>query len=57
MSTPPADQLPRPPAEDCAQASEVGRVHFDEVNDIWYECMHDKRRDVISWVIVPSNEE
>jgi hypothetical protein len=44
-------QVPDPDA--CRGPQDVGRFEHDEENDIWYECSHDPRRDMYTWVIVP----
>lgn len=43
-----------PPEPDtCRSAADVGALHHNDRDDIWYECVRDKRRQVVTWVIVP----
>lgn len=45
-----------PNPEDCRQVTDIGNIYHDEVDDIWYECLHDTRRDVTTWAISPPND-
>jgi hypothetical protein len=36
--------------------ADVGRIYYDELADIWYECVHDARREITTWAIVPPTE-
>jgi hypothetical protein len=45
-----------PDPNECRGPSDVGKVHYNETDDIWYECVYDKRRDVVTWAIVPSTD-
>lgn len=46
---------PPDPAE-CSRPEDVGKLAYDGEVDIWYECVRDRRRDVITWVIIPPVE-
>lgn len=48
---------PPPPPGQCKDATDVGRIHHDEIADIWYECAFDDRRRVYTWVILPPGDE
>ena len=38
---------------ECRSHADVGKIHHDEAEDIWYECVFDPRRRVYTWTIVP----
>ena len=42
-----------PDPRDCVQPSDIGKLHHDPVDDIWYECIFDSRRSEYTWAIVP----
>lgn len=37
----------------CAARDDVGRLHHNRSQDIWYECIFDSRRDIVTWAIIP----
>lgn len=41
---------------ECRGGADVGKIHHDEEQDFWYECMFDPRRQVYTWTIVPPVE-
>ncbi len=45
-----------PDPEECREPADVGKLHHDGDQDIWYECFFDKRKGVYTWAIVPSTE-
>jgi len=45
-----------PPEEDCACDADIGRVHFNHRDEVWYECMRDPRTSVTTWAILPPND-
>jgi uncharacterized protein YfcZ (UPF0381/DUF406 family) len=50
-------QGPGPPeASGCISAADVGRLHHNVDDNIWYECVFDKRRAVFTWTMLPPQE-
>ena len=45
------DQPPDPAR--CQSQDDLGRLHHDEVHDIWYECRWDPSNRVYTWAILP----
>jgi hypothetical protein len=45
-----------PEARSCSRPADVGRIHHDPDNDIWYECVHDSFRDEFTWTIIPPRD-
>jgi hypothetical protein len=37
----------------CVQESDVGKLHHDSFDDVWYECMFDRSGREYTWVILP----
>ncbi|HSL14656.1 MAG TPA: hypothetical protein VK962_00135 [Actinomycetota bacterium] len=46
-----------PDPERCRGPADLGKLHHDEEDDIWYECVFDSRRGVYTWAILPPVEE
>lgn len=51
------EQPPRPDPKECKEPHDVGKITYDPDNDIWYECMYDKRKNAYTWVITPPPPE
>ena len=47
----------QPPAEQCATNQDVGRLHYNTADDIWYECFCDERHGVFTWAVIPLVDE
>src|SRR5271166_779502 len=41
-----------PEAAQCTGVEDVGSVHHDTVEDVWYECVLDRRRNLFTWSIL-----
>ncbi|HZJ07014.1 MAG TPA: hypothetical protein VFD59_16285 [Nocardioidaceae bacterium] len=42
-----------PHPSDCECAEDVGKLVYDTVGDVWYQCEFDERRQMVTWVILP----
>jgi hypothetical protein len=47
---------PGPDPDDCKQPEDLGKIFHDEENDIWYECVFDRRKKVFTWTILPPED-
>ena len=45
-----------PDPADCSEQAHVGRIHHDPDEDVWYECVFDARRSVVTWAILPPED-
>lgn len=41
----------------CSKVGDVGQLFYDDETDVWYECVHDDRRDVVTWSILPPGSD
>ena len=49
------DEPPDP--DGCTGMNDVGSLHHNLAGDVWYECVFDSRRTVVTWAIIPAGEE
>lgn len=42
-----------PDPRDCQGPADIGNVHHDVEQDIWFECVFDKRMNLYTWTILP----
>jgi len=47
---------PGPDPDECRGPTDVGEIHHDEEQDIWYECVFDQRKAVYTWTILPPGD-
>lgn len=45
-----------PDADECREQSDVGKIHFDSVTSIWYECVFDQRHNLVTWTALPPDD-
>jgi hypothetical protein len=41
----------------CRTLDDVGSLHLNRSGRVWYECVFDARRDLITWAILPPTDE
>jgi len=52
-----AAKLLAPDPRECRGSGDIGKLHHDVEQDIWYECVHDERTGVFTWTILPPADD
>ncbi len=50
-----SDGPPEPAS--CTSADDIGRLHHNETDDVWYECVFESRRRVYTWTMLPPADD
>jgi hypothetical protein len=45
-----------PDPDECREPADVGKIYHDAAQDIWYECVFDRRKQVYTWTILPPGD-